>query len=149
MLPPVIKTITVPCPPNRAFEIFTGDLAVWWPADKHSVSAMSGNIARSVNAEAAKGGKIWEIDHTGARIDWGSFLDFDPHSHIRIAWHINQPASKATEVAVRFDAQGTGTKVTLTHSGWEILGEAAENTRNGYNGGWVHVFEEKYKAACQ
>jgi len=148
MLPPVVKTITVPCAPERAFAIFTRDFAAWWPGDKHSTSAMAGKAAQSVNADARAGGEIWEIDHAGMRVLWGSFTAFSPSSHLSIAWHIARPSSEATTVDVAFTAAGSGTKVTLTHSGWEAFGEQAETMRNGYNSGWVHVFEEKFKAAC-
>jgi hypothetical protein len=33
-VPPVVKTITVRVEPERAFELFAGDLARWWPLAK-------------------------------------------------------------------------------------------------------------------
>jgi len=148
MLPPVVKTITVPCPPERAFAIFTRDFSVWWPADKHSMSAMAGRPARSVHAEAKTGGEIWEIDHKGDRQIWGQFTTFQAPSLLEINWHVGRPKTQATRVAVQFTAKGAATEVTLTHSGWEIFAQEAENMRNGYNNGWVHVFETCFKSAC-
>jgi hypothetical protein len=37
---------------------------------------------------------------------------------------------------------GAGTEVTLTHSGWETLGEEGPKTRDGYDGGWNGVLAE-------
>ncbi len=152
MLPPVIKTITVPCPPAQAFQLFTRDIASWWPLDKNSVSAMSGKVARDIELDPREGGEITEIDHEGARVLWGSITDYSPPSRLGLAWHINRPASEATSVTVTFEADddpaSSGTKVTLIHAGWEVFGDDAQSMRNGYDSGWVHVFEQRFKAAC-
>lgn len=148
MLPPVIKTITVPCPPQRAFDLFTNEISLWWPLDKHSCAAMEGETAQSLEVDCKLGGEFWETDHKGKRILWGSFSAFEPHSRLAINWHINRPATEATDVTVTFKAAGNGTEVTLTHSNWEVFGDQAENMRTGYQNGWVHVFEIRFKDVC-
>ena len=40
-----------------------------------------------------------------------------------------------------------GMVVTLTHSGWEALGDEGAKTRDGYYGGWVGVLERFVEAA--
>ncbi|MBV1863038.1 MAG: SRPBCC domain-containing protein [Rhodobacteraceae bacterium] len=149
MLPPVIKTITVPCPPERAFEIFTRDIDLWWPKDKNSVSAMDGKAAQKVSLIAEKGGWVEEIDHAGNSQHWGSVTEFTPPNKLGLAWHIGRPESEATFVDVIFEAAGAGTKVTLKHYGWEAFGEDAEKMRAGYNAGWVGVFETAFATACE
>jgi len=52
-------------------------------------------------------------------------------------------------VEVSFEMTPKGCRVTLTHSGWEALEENGGGMRDGYNSGWVHVFEELYVGACQ
>ncbi len=148
MLPPVVKTITVPCPPERAFDLFTRDIAKWWPLDKNSVSAMSGHVARDILLDPQLGGEIHEIDHQGNQLLWGSFAAFSRPERLVINWHINRPANEATIVEVLFTKSGENTEVTLSHSGWETLGDQAETTRNGYNAGWVYVFTDCFQAAC-
>ena len=34
---PVVATVTVPCEPARAFELFTERIGTWWPVAGHSV----------------------------------------------------------------------------------------------------------------
>jgi uncharacterized protein YndB with AHSA1/START domain len=148
MLPPVIKTITVPCSPDRAFELFTRDFAIWWPADRHSLSAMSGEAPKSVEADPRLKGEIWEIDHGGARQLWGHFTEFEPAHRLSISWHVGRKPTEATRVSVTFAAKGKNTEVVLSHSGWEALGPDAANMRQGYDNGWVSVFETAFKAAC-
>jgi uncharacterized protein YndB with AHSA1/START domain len=148
MLPPVVKSVTVPCSQERAFELFTRDIATWWPLDKHSVSAMSGKVARDIKIDLKQGGQIWEIDHAGEKVLWGSIADITPNSRFAMKWHINGPADEATLVAVEFTPKGDGCEVVLSHSNWEAHGDKAEDMRSGYNNGWVHVFEECFKGAC-
>ncbi|MDG1530477.1 MAG: SRPBCC domain-containing protein [Paracoccaceae bacterium] len=124
------------------------DLNAWWPKDKHSVSAMGGEIAREVKFDAKQGGEIIEVMHDGTETLWGSAREFSPHSKLSLAWHIGKSADEASFVDVTFEAAGDMTKVTLTHHGWEVFGDSAAAMREGYNNGWVHVFEACFAKAC-
>ncbi|MFK7791655.1 MAG: SRPBCC domain-containing protein, partial [Devosiaceae bacterium] len=135
--------------PGTAFDIFTRDITTWWPLGVNSVSAMDGRVAQAVKLELKEGGSLTEIGHDGTVHNWGSVKVFKPGDHLRLAWHINAPESDATTVDVRFTPTPTGTQVELTHTGWEALGERAQDMRKGYDGGWVGVFEEAYAKAAQ
>ncbi|PIB24807.1 hypothetical protein BFP76_06440 [Amylibacter kogurei] len=148
MLPPVIKTITVPCPPKHAFDTFTKDIDTWWPKEKNSVSAMNGAVAQRVVMEPKTGGAIVETDHTGTDLVWGSVTEFSPHTKLALAWHINLEPKDATFVEVTFEPSSTGTTVTLKHYGWEAFGDKAQDMHDGYNAGWVGVFETAFANAC-
>ena len=66
-----------------------------------------------------------------------------------LSWQVNVAAHEATTVTIRFTGIGEDrTRVDLTHSGWEVFAERAGDMRNGYNQGWVRVFEQCYGAAC-
>jgi len=149
MIEPVVKTIDVPCSQEVAFNIFTKDFSVWWPKDKHSVSAMGGSPARSVSMDPRKGGALSEVDASGESHNWGSVSVFDPFAKLSLLWHIGKPVEQATLVDLTFEPTGNGTKVTLTHHGWEALGEDGAGMREGYNAGWVHVFETCFAGACE
>ena len=47
-----------------------------------------------------------------------------------------------------FVATEAGTRVELTHSGWEKLGPEAAKVRAGYDSGWELVFVESYGGRC-
>ena len=146
---PVIKTIDVPCPQDKAFAIFTSDFSIWWPRDKHSVSAMGGSPAKSVHLEPKSGGQISEIGHDGTTHIWGSVRVYDPSDRLSLLWHIGKPVAEATHVDVTFEPREGGTRVTLTHHGWDALGDDGPRMRGGYNTGWVHVFETCFANACK
>ena len=56
-----------------------------------------------------------------------------------MSWYPGHDAAQATQLEVRFAAEGDGTRVDLEHTGWEILAERARETRNGYDAGWGTV----------
>jgi hypothetical protein len=44
-----------------------------------------------------------------------------------------------------FEPTGAETcRVTLTHSGWERMGDKGQQTREGYTMGWASVFGERF-----
>lgn len=148
MTEPVIKTITVPCDTATAFRIFTFDMQKWWPLDRHSLSAMDGKAAQLVTVEPGVGGKLIEIAPDGTHHHWGSITVWQPGAHLAFSWHVGRPETEATQVDIRFELTEAGTRVTLTHSDWQVLGDAAAETREGYNSGWVGVFEQAFAEAC-
>lgn len=152
MIDPLIKTIEVPCGQQQAFEVFINGMDSWWPLSKFTVSAMSGGVAKSVRVEPKVGGQIVEIGHDGSEHLWGTIQSFDPHDSISMDFHIPQPGEVVNGrslVEVQFTALGDErTRVELTQSNWEALGEYGAPLRGGYDGGWDLIFTEAYKAAC-
>lgn len=147
---PIIRTIDVPCPAPRAFDIFV-DMASWWPLDKRSMSLYAAKApAKSLSVEPRLGGRIVETGADDAIHHWGTFTEFTPHSLLRMDFHMGLPAAKSGQVEVTFtplDARST--RVRLTHSHWEGYEDMADMMFNGYNASWPMLFDETYAAACR
>lgn len=135
-LPPIHTSINVSWTPEQAFERFTTRMASWWPLSSHSVGAAR---AESVVMDPRVGGEIVERIRGGTESVWGSILEWNPPTHFTMAWHPGKEASTATRVTVRFVPDETGTRVELTHTGWEALGSLATTARRGYPMGWAYV----------
>lgn len=147
MLEPIVKTITVPCDPKRAFEIFV-DMPSWWPLEKRSMSLMrAGGPAKSLTVEAQQGGKIIELAADDQEWHWGTFQVFDPHTRLEMDFHMGLPADKTGQVEVTFTAKDDQTEVVLTHKNWEGYEDMAEMMYQGYGGSWDLLFCEHYGAA--
>lgn len=148
-LAPIIKTVTVKCTPNKAFEIFTY-MGAWWPLDKRAMSPMTGKVeAKRLQVDAKLGGQIIEIAGDDSEILWGTFRKWTPGAFLQMDFHMGLPADQTGQVDVVFDAEGTGTKVTLTHHNWEGYGEdMAEMMTKGYGDSWDLLFGEHYAQAC-
>ena len=130
---PITKRISVPLPPEQAFRLFTSDMTSWWPLESHSV--FQGDASRVEFPEQA-GRPITEYASDGRSAVWGTVIEVDPPSGVRFTWHPGRGPETAQEVEVTFTADGDGTRVELTHTGWDVLGEKAEETRSGYDSGW-------------
>ena len=141
---PVVKSITVGCPPDEAFRFFTAAFGAWWPRATHSCIAFaSGHTDQpvAVTFDARPGGLIVEHGRGGERHVWGTVVACDPPSRVAFTWHPGRAADTAQQVAVTFTPDAAGTSVVLAHSGWERLGEKATAVRASYDQGWVSVFD--------
>ena len=148
MLDPIVKTIDVPCTPDRAFDIFV-DMKSWWPLEKRSMSIMrAGGPATDLRVDARKGGQIVETMLDGSDCLWGTFQIFERPDRLEMDFHMGLPADQTGQVEVRFDSIDTGTRVTLTHKNWEGYGDMAEMMIQGYGGSWDLLFVEHFGAAC-
>jgi uncharacterized protein YndB with AHSA1/START domain len=140
---PVTKSIMVKRPPEEAFRVYTEGIATWWPLETHSPSQK----AETVIIEPREGGRLYERTTDGEELDWGEVLVWDPPQRLVHSWHLGR--SVATEVELRFTAQGDDTLVELVHSGWERHGEYAAALRAQYDSGWDFVFGERYASAAR
>ena len=140
----IVVEIVVPCPPSRAFEYFTRDIAQWWPLATHSVG---GAEAVGVAFEPRAGGRIVETLPDRSESVWGGVTCWEPGGRIRFSWHPGRPPADATTVEVTFAAHEGGTRVTLTHDGWDRRADGV-TVREGYVGGWQIVFADRFGRYC-
>ena len=137
-VPPIVKTVTVGAPPARAFAFFARDIARWWPlAQTHT-----GPDPVDCAIEPRVGGRVFERAADGRETPWGTVLAYEPPHRLAFSWIVGLSAEQEQLVEVRFTADDRGTRVELTHSGWEKLGKAAARLREGYDRGWGRIFEQ-------
>ena len=148
MTDPIVKTVDLPCTAARAFDIFTRETTRWWPGS-HSVSSGAGKVPRAVTIEPKLGGAVFETMHDGSRSDWGEVLEFEEGVRIAMSWHPGDNTDNQTRVEVVFeDLPGGGSRLTLTHSGWEVWGDDAPTRRGNYDKGWQSLLEAHFRPAC-
>lgn len=135
-LPPVRRSITVPWTPEAAFRRFTDEIATWWPLATHSVAQ---ERAETVRFESRVGGRICERASGGEEHVWGTITAWEPPRRVAFTWHPGRDPETAQTIEVRFAPLGSGTRLELTHAGWEALGEEAKGARRGYALGWAYV----------
>ncbi len=132
---PIVKTVTVPLDPDRAFRLFTEEITDWWPLDTHSLSAQDGDRARNVEVPKTVGEQIVETRPDGRTEPWGRVTDYRPGRAFGMTWHVGRPEDEATHVQVSFDAVADGTHLRLIHDGWDN----ATTLRDNYASGWTGV----------
>jgi hypothetical protein len=150
MIEPVRKTVHVPLEPGQAFTLFTDRIADWWPLGTHSLSANRLKKSSSgLTVEPRVGGRILEACADGETRPWATITAWEPGKRLSVSWYVGRPETEATEVVVLFEAAEGGTRLELTHSGFEALGKDAQSTRDGYNQGWVGVLTANFAVHCK
>jgi hypothetical protein len=145
-LTPIVKSIDVRRSAADAFRIFTEEVTAWWPMKTHSrAKDAAGERTVKVTIEPRVGGRIYETLHDGRELEWGEVSAYEPGALFAMNWTMGRPKEQTTDVIVRFEPiSGESCRVTLTHENWERMGDEAQNLRNGYNNGWVGVFEKGF-----
>jgi len=128
----VRKSVRVQVPIERAFSVFVEQMGTWWPAAHH----IGAQPFQSICVEPRAGGRWYERDAQGNECNWGQVLAWGPPHRVTFSWHLgpdwkfNPDMAKASEVDIRFTAEGPSTTlVELTHSGIERHGEGYEQLR--------------------
>jgi uncharacterized protein YndB with AHSA1/START domain len=126
----VRKQITVEVPQERAFDVFTTQMAAWWNPDHH----IGANPYVELVIEPREGGGWYEVDADGTRCPWGTVLVWDPPARVVLNWQLNgqwaYDPEQLTELELRFTAlSDSSTLVELEHRKLEGLGAGAAEAR--------------------
>lgn len=131
---PIQRTLKLPVSGERAFAIFTAEMARWWPMNTHSVG---GDETVEVSVEGRVGGEIAETTRDGSRHVWGTLSVWDPPHRMVSTWHPGGEATDVTELEIRFEPATDGCTLVLEHRGWERASWSAK--REAYALGWDPV----------
>jgi uncharacterized protein YndB with AHSA1/START domain len=140
------KSVVVPRSPEDAFRLYTERMATWWPLRTHSVALED---AATVVAECREGGRIYEVTRSGEEHLWATITLWAPPTRLEYDWYPGRSADTAQQVAMRFDPEGDGTRVSIEHTGWERLGDSAAEQLESYDTGWDFVLVECYARASR
>src|SRR5215203_6486606 len=101
----LVRTIDLACPVDHAFEIFTGQIDLWWPRGhrKDADAAMVFDGKQII--ERAADGREWTM---------GRVAEIDPPRFLALDWFPGSPAAP-TSVEIRFAENASGTTITVTH----------------------------------
>ena len=127
------KSIRVERSPEISFKAFCEEIGHWWPKGP----SFGGKDLANMVIEGRVGGRFYELYVDGTEYDIGRVTAYQPPTLVAFTWRA--PSWEvATQVEVRFIAEGTGTRVELEHSGWEQEAKLRD-ARNSYDGGWGRI----------
>lgn len=143
---PIVKTIDISRSARDAFRLFTEEITAWWPTESHTrAKSAEGEKTERVTIEPRVGGRVYETLDDGRELDWGEVTAYEPGDVFAMEWRMGRAPEEATQVTVHFETlDGESCRVTLIHENWERLGEEGAKLRDGYNEGWVAVFEQGF-----
>ena len=132
MTAPLRMSVDVACSVEHAFTVWTSRIDAWWPRD-HTVTGQ----ADLVVLQTGVGGRIYERTSDGVEHDWGEVTVWKPPTQLAYLWHLGADRADATEVEIRFLAQGEGaTRIEIEHRGWQRLGPSGDEWRDRNRAGW-------------
>lgn len=129
----VIGEVEIAAPPESVFDAFTDpqQLAEWWGSpdtyttDNWRVDLRAGG-AWSCEARG-KDGNIGTVH--------GVYVEVDRPRALVYTWNPSWDQAAETRVDLRFEPIPSGTRVHLTHSGFE----GREDSQKGHSQGWLRV----------
>jgi uncharacterized protein YndB with AHSA1/START domain len=104
------QSVHVDCDIEDAFRLFTEAFDQWWP------------FADDCKIEPWRGGRLFETTAAGEETDLGSILVWDPPRRVEFTWHPGNSDDDDQTVTVAFGVEADGTRVTVTHQGWQHAG---------------------------
>lgn len=124
-------TTFVAVSPADAFEVFTAEVDLWW---RRGPRFRGGGPASELCFERDSEGRRL-IEKSGNDVfEIGRVRVWEPGARLLLDYRLrNFAAHERTEVEVRFEAMGKGTRVTLEHRGWSNIHEK-HAARHGLRG---------------
>jgi hypothetical protein len=126
----VIVSLRVAATPERAFEVFTRDVGLWWrPNSLFHFTPRSPGV---VSFEGELGGRFIETLPSGKVFEIGRITAWEPGVRLAFGWRqATFTPDQHTEVEVRFEPVGAETRITVEHRGWDTV-PAEHLARHGF-----------------
>jgi uncharacterized protein YndB with AHSA1/START domain len=116
----VLVSLRITAPPARTFEAFTREIGDWWRPNP--LFRFTDRVGARLAFEPDPPEHLVEIGADGERFEIGPVLEWSPPTRLVFGWRqAGFPPDRSTEVAVRFDPVGDGTRVTVEHFGWDTI----------------------------
>ena len=150
----VIVSLRVKIDPDRAFEAFTREIALWWSPNPLFQLTPRGD--GTLRFDGGPEGRLVTTLPNGKEYVVGRISVWAPGERLVVGWRpASVPPEQATELEVRFEAVGDETRVTVEHRGWDRV--PAENAaRHGFpeavflrrEGEWWTAMLHRFRDAC-
>ncbi len=142
--PPFTVELQLPYPAQPVWEAFVHHFADWWPVMTHSLSR---DPRTCCVLEPTPGGAVLEVTPAGEHQAWGRVLEMDEgRFRLLFTWHPGREPDSAQWVQVEIHSTAEGCLLSLTHGGWEALGEIAPLLRQEYRRGWPEVLDGSFRS---
>ncbi len=136
----VVRSVSVPLPQSRAFELFTTRMTEFWPKE-HSIG--DSDLAEVV-VEPRSGGRWFERGVDGRECQWGRVAAWEPPRKMVLLWQIGvdwqfHPEFE-TEVEVTFSEEGPNcSRLDLRHRNLQRYGDNTDQMRAIFDdpAGWT------------
>ncbi len=116
----VIVSLRIDAPPQDVFDAFTQDIALWWrPNPLFQLTPRGDGVLRF---EPGPEGRLLTVLPNGKEFEVGRVITWAPPSLLAFSWRqATFSPEQTTHVEVRFEPSHEGTRVSVTHTGWDAI----------------------------
>jgi hypothetical protein len=139
----IVKSVVLPLAPVAAFELFTGKISEWWPADRRHTQDPSSEIFLLAS------GRFYERARDGHEVELGCVRAWELPSRIVLDFFPATGPDRPTEVEITFAAQEGGTRVTVAHGPKPVSQDLWTERAPRYARSWDAVLAALRRAANQ
>jgi uncharacterized protein YndB with AHSA1/START domain len=116
--------------PERAFEVFTREIGLWWRPNR--LFSFTAGPPGLLSFEAGAGGRFVETLADGGVFEVGRITAWEPGRLLAFTWRQASFApDQTTHVEVRFEPVGDETRVSVEHRGWDSVPQV-HRARHGF-----------------
>ena len=116
----VLVALRVRATPERAFDVFTREIGLWW--QPNGLFAFTRGAPGTLAIEPGEGGRFTETKPDGRVFEIGRVTSWQPGARLALTWRQESFAvDQLTRVEVRFEPVGDETRVTVEHLGWDSV----------------------------
>jgi hypothetical protein len=116
----VLVSLRVAATPQRAFEVFTREIATWWRSN--ALFRFTPRSPGVLAFEPEIGGRFTETLGNSKAFEIGRITAWQPGVALAFTWRqATFGPDQITNVEVRFEAVGAETRITVEHRGWETI----------------------------
>jgi len=147
---PIRQSVSVPLDPQRAFDLFAGDMTAWWPAEHH----IGETPIKEIVVEPFVGGRWFTRHEGGEETSTGFVTAYDPPRGLTLTWQLGADWAYhddlVTTIEVRFTpTDGGRTLVELEHRDLEAFGADAAQMHETFDApdAWGRTLSEYARVA--
>ncbi|MGM1029732.1 MAG: SRPBCC domain-containing protein [Actinomycetota bacterium] len=124
----------------RAWDAYVHGLTEWWLPG----STATGSGLDRITVDPHEGGRIVEHGRDGREVDWGEVTDAVPGERFSHTFTLSHDGDPSTVAVTFVDRPEGGTRVRLTHAGWNDSNRHARSKHED----WPALLE-RYRAFAQ
>jgi uncharacterized protein YndB with AHSA1/START domain len=116
----VLVALRIAAPPERVFDAFVNDIALWWkPNDLFQLTPRGDGALRF---EGGEGGRLVATLPNGKEFEVGKISTWEPPLKLAFTWRqATFTEGQLTHVEVLFEPLGEETRVSVAHKGWDSV----------------------------
>lgn len=122
-MPDVSLEVSVPLPPEQAFDTFVQQMDVWWP--RRGVFpysfAPAGTRPLHIRFEPQLGGRYYETFLDASEYEIGRIIRYQPPERLAYTWQ-DPTWQNETQIALSFNEEESGTRVVYEQDGFAKAG---------------------------